>query len=115
MELDNRLFTVDGNGIGVALGDRDKGRFRPFGLGRTVVPALVPLNSLAKDALDRPRGFIADFPGSEERVVDRERRVDVSDGVLVLFGGILRQGYCRSSEPNWTVTKMREMIRRNAL
>jgi len=113
MELDNRLFTVDGDGTGVALGDRDKGRFRPFGLGRTVVPALAPLNWLAKDALDRPRGFIADVPGSEERVVERERRVDVSDAVLVLFGGILPAS---KLEPNWTVeTKMREMIRRNAL
>jgi hypothetical protein len=115
MELDKRLFAVDGNGIGVALGDRDKGRFRLFGLGRTVVLALAALNSLAKEALDRPRGFTDDFPGSEERVVDRERRVDVSDGVLVLFGGILCQA-STASKPNRTVvTKMREMIRRNAL
>ena len=87
--MDRRLFTVDGNGTGVALGDRDKVRFSPFGPGRTVVPALAPLKSLARDALDRPRGLVADFPMSEERVVDCEIRVDVSDGVLLPFGGIL--------------------------
>ena len=96
MEVENLLFTIDGNGTGVALGDRDKGRFRLFGPGRMVVPALAPLRSLA---LDKPRGLVADLPVIEERVVDRERRVDVSDGVLVVFGGIMYQsclrGRCR--------------------
>ena len=54
-----------------------------------VVPALAPLTSLASDALDRPRGLVVDLPAIEERVVDRERRVDVSDGVLEPFNGIL--------------------------
>lgn len=97
MELDRRLFTVDGKGTGVALGDRDTGRFSPFGPGRMVVPALAPLKSLASEALDRPRGLVADLPAIEERVVDREIRVDVSDGVL--FGGILLVSRCSLSDP----------------
>jgi hypothetical protein len=88
MELDRRLLVFDANGTGVALGDRDNGRLSPFGPGRTVVLALAPLKSLATDALDRPRGLVGDLPTSEERAVDREMRVEVSDGVLLLFGGI---------------------------
>lgn len=88
MELENCLFTFDGNGTGVAFGDRDIGRVIPFVPGRMVVPALAPLKSLARDALDKPRGLVADFPVSEERDVVREIRVEVSDGVLALFGAI---------------------------
>jgi hypothetical protein len=101
MELDKRLFAVDGNGTGVALGDLDMGRVRPLGPGRMVVLALAPLTSLARDALDRPRGLVADLPAIEERVVDREIRVDVSDGVLVPFGGMVfnRPSTANSSSP----------------
>lgn len=89
MELERRLFTLDGKGTGVAFGDRVIARFEPFG-GRTVVPPLIPVMSLAKDAFESPRGFVVvDLLAIEEREVDREKRVDVSDGVLLPLGGIL--------------------------
>jgi len=84
MEVDNFLETLDGSGTGVALGER--AGVVSFKADLTVV---LPLASVLSEALDGLLDFLRpdnDVLSDEERVVDLERRVDVSDGVETPFG-----------------------------
>jgi hypothetical protein len=79
MELLNRLAVLLGRGIGVAFGER-AGAFN-FEADLIVTLPLAALRLLVKDAvrgLDIP---LWDTLAADERVVDRDNRVDVSDGV----------------------------------
>jgi hypothetical protein len=74
IELDILLAVVDGIGTGVAFGERTGA------VG--FEPVRIVLRSLKSEALDNVRGFLLDVVEAIElRVVDCERRVDVSDGV----------------------------------
>jgi len=78
MDVDMRFAAIDGTGTGVAFGERPA--LLCFGLGRTVA------SSLTSEALESARGFVmldvdTDDPNVEERVVDREKRVEDSEGL----------------------------------
>jgi hypothetical protein len=70
MEFDIRFANGEGIAIGVAFGER----------ALIVVATSLPL--VVKDALDDARGFPVDiwFPVVEERVVERVKRVEASEG-----------------------------------
>jgi hypothetical protein len=81
MEVDIRLAKGEGAAIGVAFGER----------ALIVVATSLPL--VVKDALDDVRGFPVGigFPVVEERVVERVKRVEASEGARCITVGS-RQG-----------------------
>lgn len=74
MDVDMRFAAIDGTGTGVAFGERPA--LLCFGLGRTVA------SSLTSEALESALGLVTldDDLNVDERVVDREKRVEVSEG-----------------------------------
>lgn len=89
---DSRLAETDGTGTGtgVALGERDRIGVLSLLLFRTVV---LPL---ANDALEMARGFdmlLVDIedPRLDVRLVDRDIRVDDSEGALGGFEAIFQR------------------------
>ena len=78
MDVDMRFAAMDGTGTGVAFGERPA--LLCFALGRTVA------SSLTSEALESALGLVTlevetDDRSVEERVVDREKRVEDSEGL----------------------------------
>jgi hypothetical protein len=87
MDVESLFETLGVRGTGVALGERCcRDGFRA---DLTVV---LPLTSVLREALDGLLDFLIpeyEVLSAEERVVDLDRRVDVSDGVELPLNGVV--------------------------
>jgi hypothetical protein len=85
MDVESLLETLDARGTGVALGER----CCRDGLMADLTVVL-PLTSVLSEALDGLLDFLmlkCEVLSTDERVVDLDRRVDVSDGVELPLDG----------------------------
>ena len=107
MEVDILLAVIDGTGTGIAFGER--AGVLSFEVTRTVVLVLKRLRLLVREALDDVRGLTkpeVEELRVEERVVDREKRVDVSDGAVDDLGCILKNLWLNVVQPRVVVVRL---------